>query len=96
MAKPRLAEMRIRPAKDGSHNVRHEYESRPVFRRGSLTGGMGMGAPPGQEFNFGPKDGAALMKHIGAALALKGMAGAPGAPQAPAPTPPSEEAPEED
>lgn len=77
MAKPKLMQMSIRPAKNGGHNVRHEYQSTPRLAKGSLTGGMTMGQPPAEEFNFGPKDHKALMSHIAGALALKGIA-APG------------------
>ena len=75
MAKPKLVEMRIRPAKNGGHNVRHEYEATPRLAKGALSGGMMMDHPPAEEHDFGPKDGQALMKHIGQALALKGMMG---------------------
>jgi hypothetical protein len=71
MAKSRLSEMRIRPAKDGSHNVRHEFESAPKLAKGALTGGMMMDRPEPEEHNFGPKDGKALMQHIANALALR-------------------------
>lgn len=72
MAKNRLQEIRIRPAKDGSHNVRHEYEAKPKLAKGSLTGGMMMDRPEPEEHNFGPKDGKAMMMHLAQALALKG------------------------
>jgi hypothetical protein len=75
MAKPRLAEMRIRLAKNGGHNVRHEFAPKPRFSKGALSGGMGMDAPPAEEHNFGPNDGKQLMQHIATALALKGLTG---------------------
>ena len=80
MAKPRLEEMRIRPSKNGGHNVQHNYSAKPRLAGGALSGGMMMDHPPSEEFNFGPQDHGSLMKHIAGALALKGM-GAPGAPQ---------------
>src|SRR5215471_18982958 len=74
MAKmPRLHEMRIRPSKNGGHNVAHEYAPSPRLAKGGLSGGMMMDRPPSEEFNFGPKDGGQLMKHIAGALALKGL-----------------------
>jgi hypothetical protein len=78
MTKPRLEEMRIRPAKNGGHNVQHTYIAKPRFSKGAMTGGMTIDRPQPEEFNFGPKDGASLMKHIAGTLALKGLAGAGG------------------
>jgi hypothetical protein len=75
MAKPRLEEMRIRPAKNGGHNVRHEFAPKPTLSKGALTGGMGLNVPPPEEHNFGPGDGKQLMNHIATALALKGLTG---------------------
>ena len=69
--KPKLASLSIRPAKNGGHSVRHDYESQPGYSRGE--GRMMMGAPSSEEHTFGPGDGHNLMKHIVAALALKGM-----------------------
>ena len=63
MAKPKLAEMRIRPAKNGGHNVRHEFAPTPKMTRG-LAGGMSMDHIPAEEHNFGPGDGKQLMQHI--------------------------------
>jgi len=80
MKKPQLAEMRIRPAKNGGHNVRHEYTAKPKLTKG-MAGGMTMDRPEGEEFNFGPKDGNALMKHIAGALALKSLGQGGEAPQ---------------
>ncbi len=74
MAKPKLEEMRIRPAKNGGHNVRHEFAAKPKMTRG-LAGGMSMDHPPAEEHNFGPGDGKQLMQHIASALALKGLTG---------------------
>ena len=74
MAKPKLEEMRIRPAKNGGHNVRHEFAAKPKMTRG-LAGGMSMDHPPAEEHNFGPADGKQLMQHIASALALKGLTG---------------------
>ena len=74
MAKPKLQEMRIRPAKNGGHNVRHEFAPTPKMTRG-LAGGMSMDHIPAEEHNFGPKDGKQLMQHIATALALKGLTG---------------------
>jgi hypothetical protein len=51
---------------------------------------MMMGAPSSEEHTFGPGDGHNLMKHIVAALALKGMS-----PGGPGGTPPDEEEPTE-
>src|SRR5262252_2170834 len=70
---PRLTEMRIRPSENGGHNVSHEFEAKPRFSKGSLAGGMFMDRPPAKEYNFGPKDGQSLMKHIAGALAIKGL-----------------------
>jgi hypothetical protein len=75
MAKPKLEEMRIRPAKNGGHNVRHTYQAKPTITQGGRASGMTMEQPPAEEHNFGPNDGNALMKHIGEALALKGLGG---------------------
>jgi|SRR5215472_1930382 len=73
MKMPKLAEMRIRPSANGGHNVRHEYEGKARFGKGPLSGGMMMDRPAGQEYNFGPKDGQSLMKHIAGALAIQGL-----------------------
>jgi hypothetical protein len=75
MAKPKLQEMRIRPAKNGGHNVRHEFAPKPQITKG-LAGGMSMDHPPTEEHNFGPGDGKQLMQHIATALSLKGLSGA--------------------
>ena len=86
MAKPRLEEMRIRPAANGSHHVVHSFASTPKLAKGALSGGMTMASPPNQEFNFGPKDGGSLLKHIASTLALKGLpAGGPPAAGTPQP-----------
>lgn len=83
MKTPKLMEMRIRPSANGGHNVRHEYHPTAKF---SKPGGMMMDRPEGKEFNFGPGQAPQLMKHIGQALALKGLTGGGGAPgQATAP-----------
>jgi hypothetical protein len=74
MAKPKLEEMRIRPAKNGGHNVRHEFAAKPKMTKG-LAGGMSMDHPPAEEHNFGPADGKQLMQHIASALALRGLTG---------------------
>ena len=74
--KPRLEELRIRPAKNGGHNVQHSYVAKPRLAKGAMTGGMMMDRQAPEEFNFGPKDGNSLMKHIAGALALKGLPGA--------------------
>jgi hypothetical protein len=89
MAKPKLEEMRIRPAKNGGHNIQHSYSAKPRLAKGAMTGGMMMDRPPSEEFNFGPKDHNAMMKHIAGALALKGLGGMPGAAPAAAPTAPA-------
>jgi len=83
MKKPRLEEMRIRPAKNGGHNVQHSYSAKPRLAKGAMSGGMMIDRPPNEEFNFGPKDHGALMKHIAGALALQGLAG--GSPAQPSP-----------
>ena len=75
MAKPRLQEMRIRPAKNGGHNVRHEFAPKASLSKGGLSGGIGFNEPPAEEHNFGPGDGKQLMNHIATALALKGLSG---------------------
>jgi len=67
----KLAMLSIRPAKNGGHSVRHEYDAQPSYNRGA--GQLQMGAPSSEEHTFGPGDGHKLMKHIVAALALKGM-----------------------
>ena len=74
MAKPKLEEMRIRPAKNGGHNVHHMFAPSPKMTKG-LAGGMSMDHPPAEEHNFGPGDGKQLMNHIATALALKGLTG---------------------
>lgn len=93
MAKPKLQEMRIRRAPNGSHHVVHSFAATPKLAKGALTGGMTMDHPPDQEFNFGPKEGGNLMKHIATALALKQAMPAAGPQTASAPTAPDEEQP---
>ena len=75
MAKPKLESMEIRPSKNGGHNVRHNYASKPVLTKGPMSGGMSLQGTPPDEFNFGPKDHQNLIQHIAGALALKGLAG---------------------
>lgn len=75
MAKPKLSSMTIRPGKNGGFNVRHEFESKPNF---SKSMGMSMAGAAPEEHNFGPGEDAGLMKHIGQALALKGLSKAGG------------------
>lgn len=83
MKQPKLMQMSIRPSANGGHNVRHEYHPSAKFSKGAL--GMTMDRPEPKEFNFGPGQAPQLMKHIGQALALKGLAGggAPGEATAP-------------
>ena len=69
MAKHKIASITIRPGKNGGHTVRHEYQPQASIR----GGGLSMGAPPGEDHNFGPGDGHNMLKHIVSALALKGM-----------------------
>lgn len=58
----RLAEMRIRPAKNGGHTISHEYEREAKAMGG---GNIGMMAPKAEEHVFGPEDGEAMLRHIG-------------------------------
>lgn len=73
MAKHKLAEISIRPSKNGGHAVRHEYQPQARLSRGSLSGGMGMDHVPPEEHTFGPGDHQKLLKHITAALSLRGI-----------------------
>lgn len=72
MAKRKIASITIRPAKNGGHTVRHEFEPAAEHRKG-MNGGMFMTAPPTEEHTFGPKEHAPMMRHLADALALKGL-----------------------
>lgn len=73
MAKPKLRSLTIYPGERG-HRVVQEFHSKPVLRKGALSGGLAMDGAAPQEHNFGPGDSSGLMKHITAALALKSLA----------------------
>lgn len=73
MAKPKLEQITIRPAKNGGHVVRHQYLPAPKLMKGAMSGGMMMGQEPSEEHTFGPGDHQGLLKHITSALSLRGM-----------------------
>ena len=68
----KLASLMIRPARNGGHTVRHEFEPQLTSRTG-MNGGIYNAAPPTEDHTFGPSDHSGLLKHITAALALKGL-----------------------
>ena len=74
MAKPKIAERRIRPKKGGGHTVTHEFSPAAQYSPGGKEGGMSMSAPPPEEHHFAAGEHNALLQHIAGALALKSMA----------------------
>ena len=75
--KKELRSMTIEPAENGGHTVHHSYKARPVMRKGSMSGGMGMDYPESETHVFGPADGKKLAAHIATNLGLKQGAPAP-------------------
>jgi hypothetical protein len=85
MAKPKIAEIRIRPKKGGGHTVTHEFAPSAQYSAGK-NGGMSMSAPAPEEHHFAAGEHNALLQHIAGALALKSMAQGQGQPTS-APSP---------
>jgi hypothetical protein len=56
--------IRIEPAKNGGHTVRHSYKRMPVHRKGGPNAGMGYDYPESEEFVFGPDDGDKMIAHV--------------------------------
>jgi hypothetical protein len=75
--KKELESLRIEPAKNGGHTVRHSYKRVAVHRKGSMSGGMGYDYPESEEFVFGPDDNEKMMAHVSKHLGLKKAAAAP-------------------
>lgn len=73
MAKPKLEQITIRPSKNGGHVVRHQYLPAPKLMKGGMSGGMMMDQASPEEHTFGAGDHKGLLKHITAALSLRGM-----------------------
>jgi hypothetical protein len=72
MAKRRLASIRITPGKNGGHTVQHEFAPEATSTKG-MNGGIYPTTPPAETHTFGPGDHTGMMKHLQAALALKGL-----------------------
>ncbi len=68
--KKELDSIRIEPAKNGGHTVRHSYKSRQVYVKGR-NGGMRTEYPESEEFVFGPDDGDKMMAHVAKHLGMK-------------------------
>lgn len=74
-----LDELRISPARNGGHTVRHTFKPQPINRKGAMSGGMGMDYPESEEHVFGANQGDKLQAHIAGALGLKRGGGNSGA-----------------
>lgn len=68
-SKKELEAIRIEPAKNGGHTVRHNYRSRRVYR-GGVNGGMGTEYVEPEEFVFGPNDSHKMVAHVTQHLGL--------------------------
>jgi hypothetical protein len=63
--------IRIEPAKNGGHTVRHNYKSRRVYRKAGPNAGMGTEYVEPEEFVFGPDDNEKMLAHVAKYLGLK-------------------------
>jgi hypothetical protein len=72
-----LRSMEIEVAENGGHTITHRFKAKPVMRRGSMGGGMGMDHPEPEQHVFGPADGGKVMEHIKKNLGLGGAAVTP-------------------
>ena len=67
-SKKEIESIRIEPAKNGGHTVRHSYKSTPNY---SKSQGMGMEHHPSEEFVFGSSEGKTMLAHVANHLHLK-------------------------
>jgi hypothetical protein len=62
-----IREMRIRPGKNGGHEVVHEYQSSPTHSKGM---GMMMEHTPSESHIFGSGEGHKMLAHVANTLAI--------------------------
>lgn len=66
-----IEHLRITPAENGGHTVKHEYKRQPAKTGGGMSGSIGYDYPRSEEHVFGKDEAPKMMAHVSKALGLK-------------------------